>query len=350
VDNVLSLALQRLRAGGSADEALADVQSRGESLPGAWRPMVTLREVLSGEAGRILDADRSDWIQTGFKPLDSLIGAVPATLVAVGADGGIGKSGWALAWMRNLAMLGENSALYALEDGAAKMALRLVALESGVSLGKMQFRPTAEERLRAHDGAAALWGRAMSQHIHFREMEDPLASWVLTDLEAAIRRYSLKLAVIDNTNEVNLAEGQEERHDQRVDSFLKRARRIAERTKCVVLMVTHLSRRDDDSVTTPIRKRHFAHSMGLTRIPRVVFGLRQPREGVMAVDVVKANEVPLGTRELIHEGYAAMPSNEEAEPPPKKVAKPDEKKDEKPKPPKQKTMALRAPEEKDDAT
>lgn len=335
MEGVFVEALDRLRSGTPQEVVERAVRDALDENRGAgWGRMVSLREVIGGEILQILhdaEAGRGNLLQTGMEPLDALITGLPRTLVVIGADAGVGKTGFALRFGANVAGNGGRVGVWALEDPKRKMALRLVAAGAGVSLGAI-LGGKAEAVSAAHESAGKIHQTELADRLFFREHDGPLATLLASDVEAQIVDERLELVLIDNSNEVVFESGGDDRKDEKIDRLLKRLRKTAERHGAVVVVITHLRRTEDDTQAQPIRQRHFAHSMGMVRIPRAVIGLRQPRRGVLAVDVVKANELPLGTVELEMNGSAAMPLNTEAPPPPKtekqieREAKQEEKK------------------------
>ena len=140
IQDTLSSKIEQLENGVlSPEEAVNSIQSDvvGLHLPERYEP-VTMKSMVSDMWSQRLDKDSSS-ISTGFKKLDSTIGAlVPGCTYLWTARTSHGKSSWVAEVSNNQARAGHKVGIISLEDSKSVWASRWLSKVSGVSLGKIR--------------------------------------------------------------------------------------------------------------------------------------------------------------------------------------------------------------------
>jgi len=99
----------------------------------------SLHDILLEVNGELFGGGADAPLDTGFGTLDGLLdGIYPSDLIFVGAYTGVGKTAFALQILTNMAKKGKKTLLYSQEMKDTQNAIRMVARQSGVDLGKLK--------------------------------------------------------------------------------------------------------------------------------------------------------------------------------------------------------------------
>lgn len=242
-----------------------------------------------GKAG---EGELTDFIPTGFRRLDDLIGGFrPGMPALISARPGVGKSALVSALLDNIASQGVPIGVFQLEDEAVALADRAIARRARINSTLLRHGSS----LRPEH-----WQRIMemrSDHPIFVDDDKGLtAREVAARMRRFVREHGVRLVVVDHLGELDMEYlGKNDRHDLAVGRALRTLRKAAHDLR-IALVVCHQLNRDIDkraADSTP-RLSDLRDSGDLEAIARVIMFLGRPEPGHFMVDVAKNTNGPRG--------------------------------------------------------
>lgn len=181
-------------------------------------------------------------VPSGFKDLDKLTsGWQPSDLIIVAARPGMGKTSFTLALAKNAALQYEKPvAFFSLEMSDVQLTQRLIAMDSGVGLGKLRNGKLEEEEWRRFNGAVE---RLSEVPIYI----DDTPAINIFELRAKCRRMKIKhdiqMVIIDYlqlmTGGIDKKNGTRE---QEISSISRALKSMAKELEIPVIALSQLSR------------------------------------------------------------------------------------------------------------
>ena len=257
---------------------------------------------------------------TGIDCVDELIGGLQATLIAIGAYPGVGKSGLEARIVKNLARSGVNVGIFSLEDPAEWMPWRYLADSSRVAQFLLQYRKLNDEQaVKAAEAFADVATFADRVFVDDRPGLD-IAEIMLSARNMIINK-GCRVIFVDHLGEIRWRGGRSDR-DLQIADGLSELRSLSKMGVAVVV-ISHLKRIEENR---PPRMSDFADASAVERKARIALALsREEGDTALSVHVLKHTK-GRGVGRLVRlkfDGVSAMPTNEEDDSP---VTKPEPKK------------------------
>lgn len=256
------------------------------------RPLDSTMAQLVDELEAVASGKRPPVLATGIDALDAVIGGMQPTLTMVGALPGVGKSALVAGVVHHLAARGVTVGFMSLEDEAAWLPRRLLALEAHVPAFVLANRRLGSNQ---RDRVASAWGRLNEQLRHV--LVDDRPALTTADVVASARRMvsrGAKAVIIDHLGEIALQRS--ERHDLDIDACLRDLRAVAKTYRVPVWVLSHLRRREGLTIFDEPRASDFAFSSASERKARVALGLyrEKGRDDSLSVVVMKQTQGAAG--------------------------------------------------------
>lgn len=268
--------------------AIAKIMAEGPT-SSAWESR-TLQAVGESVLSQIRSG-RAKLIQSGLSAFDSGTGGIPANLCIIGAQPGVGKSGFLASLALAFAGSGKRVGILSLEDEGEWVLRRMFARGASMAISDVLTagnKPYVMERLeRTAKDLADNFGES----IRIVDMQRPKAAHLVAACEAMVARHGVDVLFVDHIGEIQ-ADTERQRHDLEVDGVLSDVRNLARRKGIPILVLAH-TRRGEDGASP--RLTDFAFSSGMERKARLALILtRKEGSSEMTVHVLKNTEGPSG--------------------------------------------------------
>lgn len=220
------------------------IQLRGDKARGATR---MAREVMMDviDELELAHANKgvSPYPSTGLPRLDEILGGiVPGHVIVIGARTSHGKSAFALHLVRQLSKAGLISMIFSLEMSPRRLMQRMIAAESGVSLGIMRQGRMNEVQL---DRVSAATKSFPPDRIIFVEDAGSMhAGQMIAEIRRAREKHpGLALVVIDYIQQVTPAPGIDKgaNREQQVASVSRSFQVLAQSLDITILILSQLN-------------------------------------------------------------------------------------------------------------
>lgn len=223
---------------------------------------------------------KTDAIALGFEDLDRKMagGGRRGELIVIGARPSMGKSAFALRVARHVARNGPVLKC-TMEDSASMLVSRHVAAAGRVNLADIRA---------PHHAPASMWNGVMEGVEALRPLRlyiDDRPALELKDVRRKAmqikgREGDLRLVIVDY---LQLMEGDGESRAQELTKIARGLKRMAKELRCVVLVLSQLSR-EADKIEGPPRLDHLAESGGIEQAADIIGLLwrearRKPKPG-----------------------------------------------------------------------
>jgi replicative DNA helicase len=187
----------------------------------------------------ITKGDTSNRIKSGFYDLDKITGGFEyGTVWCVAGRPSMGKTSLALNIMHNAAKNGVKSCIYSFEMTKAQITSRMVSMESGISLFRLNTSPLTKKEFESI-GIAANRLNTLPLVIDDETSVRPLE--LKAKARRLIRKEKVKLLVVDYLQLMS-GEGGEGNRNLEIQAVSRSLKAIAKDLNIVVIAVSQLSR------------------------------------------------------------------------------------------------------------
>ena len=285
----LRKALAALQAG-DYSEAQALARSIGDLAPVAQEEIRGIAKVAADMFAEAKLGRRS--VKTGIADLDRFIGGLPANLTVIGAQPGVGKSGFLGSMALSMAAQGMRVGILSLEDASPWLPRRLVAQALRVPVRDIleaKDRPHLLERI---GNATTELATQFGESIFMADAVKPTIQQACALMEKMLFLKKVNAVFLDHIGELSLSS--ENRFDLEVGNALSAIRGIATRHGVPVVVFAHTKRSQGEDGKP--RATDFANSADMERKARLALALkREPESDELQVHVVKNTEGPAGS-------------------------------------------------------
>lgn len=226
-------------SGGTADEAIAEAQSRIAELAerGMASGFMPFGAALTVAAERATDPTRRSL--QGLMPnadLERIMGGCePGSLIIVAARPSVGKTVFGQQAATMAARNGYHSAFFSLEMPAEQLGMRAMAACSGVPLSEIR-----EGKAEASAAAiSAAMCRLAELPIHVDDTGGLHINQIVARARALHRRHPLGLIVVDY---LTMVRGDGEKTTDRVGDVAQKLKTLAKELSCIVIALSQMSR------------------------------------------------------------------------------------------------------------
>jgi len=289
-----------------AEELLQAAESRVFELSdlGVTGEAVTLTKAMSDAWARIDDRSRGDrtsisGISTGFSDLDDVLaGLQNRELIVIASRPSVGKTAFALALTRNVAVDGKLPVFFAsLEQSQIELAERLLCCQGRVESHKLRKGTLNAEDMRKIIDAGGVLRNAPV-------FIDPTPGQSMLRIAANARRLKkrlgLKMVVIDYLQLIEPENRRDPRQEQ-VAQISKRLKHLARELEIPVVALAQVNRQSEDRADHRPRLADLRESGSIEQDADTVMLLHRPdrfepgqREGEIEIIVAKQRNGPTG--------------------------------------------------------
>lgn len=197
----------------------------------------SLDNLITEELDTILDGGSGNYIYTGFKDFDTLIGGLElGDLVIIAGRPSMGKTALMLRWMLNMAKEGIKGEIYSFEMSNAPMVRRIMAMESGIPTHRLQRGLVSdEERVELKKLATQLKPIPLS----FRYAVGHNISELANFIRLSAKVNETKIFAVDYAQQMELTPGHE---TQDLNNIAKVLKNLAVELDIVVILLSQLNR------------------------------------------------------------------------------------------------------------
>lgn len=255
----------------------------------AWgsRPLKEVGESVLSQ----IRSGRARLVNSGLTAFDLGTGGIPANLCIVGAQPGVGKSGFIASLALAFAGSGKRVGILSLEDEGEWVLRRMFARGSGMAISDVLTAGGRHFIMDKVERAAADLHENFGDLIHIVDMQRPRAAQLVAACEALVASKGVEVLFVDHIGEIQ-ADTERQRHDLEVDGVLSDIRNIARRKGIPVIVLAH-TRRGEDGASPKLTD--FAFSSGMERKARLALILTREENGSeLTVHVMKNTEGPSG--------------------------------------------------------
>lgn len=294
----------------STDELNRLYQSEAKGTPTRgvpFRPLSATMKEIQQHLHDVADGKKKSSVLTGFPIIDSYTAGLPSTLVVIAAMPGVGKSAFEAAIIRNMAMRGEKSLTFCMEDRSEWLAFRLLAHESKIHQAALRHRSLdGGQWQKVGDAMQAFNGFGGNILCDDREALTP--TQVLATARQAVQQFGVQAIFLDNMTSMQFSHDPDRRGDLQIQDFLRDARGLAAELNVPFTVLAHVKRRPGLDVEQIPNLTDCAESASYERLARVAYGLASvPGREAIAVRILKnTNGVAFATVEISINPKSAM--------------------------------------------
>lgn len=254
---------------GSFQRAAKEIPSRGTH----WKPLSETMGRIERHLHDVAEGKRKPSVPTGFPTIDdpeSGSAGLQPTLVVIAAMPGVGKSSFEGTMIRNMAMQGTKVAIFSMEDRSEWLGFRLFSHESGLPQFVVRHRALGGDQWDTAGKtfhSISLFG----ENILIDDRPSLTPAEVLYAARNAITNRGARCIFLDNMTSMRIPRGP--RMDLEIQDFLTAARALADETGVPFVVLAHVKRRDDLSITDMPRLTDIAESAAFEKLCRLGFGL-----------------------------------------------------------------------------
>lgn len=261
-------------------------EARGISMRSAsWQNLNRALDKVSAHVTEVVENKRPPCLRTGIREFDARVGGLPPTLVVVAAMPGVGKSAFWASVMRLMALRGDTSALFSMEDREEWLGFRYLAAESGVDQTTIRYRKASGEEWDAYGRAFGAM-REWAPRILVDDRPALRAVDVLQGARHAVTELGAKCVCLDNMTAMRFTRGP--RMDLEMQDFLADARAMADELKVPFVVLSHVKRKEGASAATMPKLTDCSETSAFEKLSRCALGLaREPDSDVLTVGVLK---------------------------------------------------------------
>jgi replicative DNA helicase len=197
----------------------------------------SLEALVEAQLNEILEGSNRNFVKTGFKDFDTLIGGVELSdLVIIAARPSMGKTALMLRWMLNMAKRGVPVEIYSFEMSNPQIVRRLFSMESEIPTHRLQKGAINEdERERLLELATSFKSFPLSFRYAVGEDITEMANYI----RLSHKLNGTKVFAIDYVQQMNITPGRETQDLNRIAKVLKN---LAVELNIVIFLLSQLNR------------------------------------------------------------------------------------------------------------
>jgi replicative DNA helicase len=189
---------------------------------------------------------------TGFSKIDRKTGGLQAgDLIIIAGDTSQGKTSFALSICKNAARCGEKIAFFSLEMTSVQLAARVMAMESGIPVSDILYRPFDAYRWEKLDGSVS---RIYDLPIYIDERATSSIDRIISSIRHFVFKYGIKGAVVDYLQilSINMKGVNKE---QQLGDVSRRLKNLAKDLNIWIIALSQLNRNGNSHVPSRDRIR-----------------------------------------------------------------------------------------------
>jgi len=283
------------------ESVVFDIRTRGLRVSD-WKSVGSVaRGVYESIDSRLSGINTYSAIYSGFGDLDGIVGGFhPGEWVIIAARPSVGKTAFVLNIHRNLALEGIPSAMFSLEMSAELITMRLISMESGISMKSLKSAFISRQEIPRLTRAIE---NIESMPIYIDDTGNMDIFELRSKARMAVREFGVKMISIDYLQLLTLGY-KVSRKMSRAEELAKISRSIKDLAKELNITIIGLSQ-----VTREVEKRNtkkpllsdLRESGALEQDADIVIFLYKPekeRENIIAIDVAKNRNGAQGETKL----------------------------------------------------